>query len=143
MKRACPLALMAVLALCLVACSAPREEVVEDSFTLRFACESEGVYQIFYTYCVGGERRGMGGAADLDGKELSPDAPLEVPLFRASFEEGDDLSAFSIDLSPYGKDDTAARGTTAPLAFPAQWGGTYTIVLSGDEANGFTASLAA
>ena len=83
------------------------------------------------------------GAADLDGKELSPDAPLEVPLFRASFEEGDDLSAFSIDLSPYGKDDTAARGTTAPLAFPVQWGGTYNIVLSGDEANGFTASLAA
>ena len=134
---------MAVLALCLAACAAPQEEVADDSFTLRLVCESEGMYQIFYTYYIDGVRRGMGGAADLDGGELSPDAPLEVPLPSAYFEEGDDLSAFSIDLSPYGKDDTAARGTTAPLAFPVQWGGTYTIILSGDEASGFTASLAA
>ena len=84
----------------------------------------------------------MGGVADLDGAALSADAPVEFPLLKEYFEDGDGLSAFSIDFSPYGEGDTVEMGTTAPLEFPVSWGGTYTVVLSGDRENGFTAELA-
>ena len=142
MRRGVFTALLLALALCLTACAGTNEAVKEaDSFTIRLACESEGVYQVFYTYYVGGERRGMGGVADLDGAALSADAPLEFPILKEYFEDGDDLSAFSIDFSPYGEGDTVEIGATAPLEFPVSWGETYTVVLSGDRESGFTAEL--
>lgn len=134
-------ALLLALVLCLTACAGTDEAAQADSFAIRIACESEGVYQVFYTYYIDGERRGMGGVADLDGKELSPDAPLEFPILKEYFEDGDGFSAFSIDFSPYGEGDTVEMGTTAPLEFAVSWGGTYTVVLSGDAESGFTAEL--
>ena len=141
MRRLLALALAALACLTLAACGAPREAEEADGFTLRLLCESEDIYQIFYTCYIGGDARCMGGAADLDGGELSPQTPLEMPVLQMNFEEGDDLSTFSIDLSPYGENDTAELGTTAPVAFPVQWGETYTLVLSGNAQQGFTAAL--
>lgn len=142
MRKGIFAALLLALALCLSACAGTDEAAQADSFTIRLACESEGVYQVFYTYYAGGVQRGMGGVADLDGAALSADAPLEFPILKEYLEDGDDLSAFSIDFSPYGEGDTVEMGTTAPLEFSVSWGETYTVVLSGDRENGFAAELA-
>ena len=78
MRKGIFAALLLALALCLTACAGANETAEADSFTIRLACESEGVYQVFYTYYIGGEERGMGGVADLDGAALSADAPVEL-----------------------------------------------------------------
>ena len=134
--------LLALASLCLGACGAQDDRPEAEAVTLRLVCECEGVHQVLYSFYIGGERRGMGGMADIDGKALSPDQPLESAIPAALFEAGDDLSLFSIAFSPYGEGDTVEMGTTAPLEFPVSWGGTYTVVLSGDRENGFTAELA-
>lgn len=142
MRKGIFAALLLALALCLTACAGANETAEADSFTIRLACESEGVYQVFYTYYIGGEERGMGGVAIWTGRRFPRMRPVEFPLLKEYFEDGDGLSAFSIDFSPYGEGDTVEMGTTAPLEFPVSWGGTYTVVLSGDRENGFTAELA-
>ena len=47
----------------------------------------------------------------------------------------------SMDFSPYGERDTVLLATTEQVAIPAEYGGTYTILFTGDEENGFTAQL--
>ena len=44
-------------------------------------------------------------------------------------------------LSPYGEGDVREAGTTDPVAIPAQYGERYTVVLSGDREEGFTAAV--
>ena len=104
-----------------------------DAFTVRVVCQSEDVYQIFYTCYIGGESRGMGGMADLEGGELTEDTDLTLTFPRT----------YSMDFSPYGEGDTSEIATTDPVEIPAAWGGTYTVVFSGDKETGFRAELAA
>ena len=62
-------------------------ETAADSFTLNVECESEGIYQIFYTFYLDGEEMGMGGMADLDGGPLGEE-PLSITFtsaFRSTF----------------------------------------------------------
>lgn len=129
-----------ILTLCLSSCG-KKEEAATDSFSLNIICESEGIYQIYYSCYFDDEYYGMGGMSDLDKKELTADTELK-PVFSKSYFEGrEDLSGFSIDFSPYGKDDTSEAGTTNSVYIPAEYGGSYTIVFSGDREKGFTAEL--
>ena len=83
----------------------------------------------------------MGGMADLDGVELTEDTDLSVSFTRSFLGEDADLSQFSIDFSPYGENDTSEIGTTNQVAINAEYGQSYTVVLSGDRESGFQAEL--
>ncbi len=113
-----------------------------DSFTIKFVCESEDVYQIFYSCYFDGEYYSMGGMADLDGGELTSGSTLER-VFDSGFAEGNDITKFSMDLSPYGKDDTSEMGRTNRVEIAAAYGESYTVVLSGDKESGFHARVQA
>ena len=112
-----------------------------EQFTVDVVCQSEDVLRIFYSWYVDGNERGMGGIADLDGAVIPPGSSFSIPFTQESFEEGDDLSLFSMTLSPYGEEDTQEAGTTDPVAIPARYGERYTVVLSGDREAGFTAAV--
>ena len=81
-------------------------------------------------------------AAAAEGGALTEATDLTLTFRPASFDQGDDLSAFSIDFSPYGAGDTEEMATTEPLAFPAAYGERYTVIFSGSRAEGFRAVLA-
>ena len=109
-------------------------------FTVKVRCESTGIYQIFYTCYIDGESCGMGGMADLNGGEITAETDLTL-TFTESYLEGKDISRFAIDFSPYGKDDTSEIATTEKVYIDAEYGNTYTVVISRDEDSGFTAQL--
>ena len=125
-RKLTAMACVIVLALGLSACGG-QGTGGGDAFTVRVVCQSEDVYQIFYTCYVGGESRGMGGMADLEGGELTEDTDLTLTFPRTYFEEG----------------DTSEIATTDPVEIPAAWGGTYTVVFSGNQETSFRAELAA
>lgn len=140
MRQKAAIWLLAACLLLLSACGARTEK--ENSFTVKVVCESQGIQQIFYTYYIGGASRGMGGMADLEGGALTEATDLTLTFQPASFDQGDDLSAFSIDFSPYGAGDTEEMATTEPLAFPVAYGERYTVIFSGSREEGFRAVLA-
>ena len=92
------------------------------------------------SFYIGDESRGMGGMADLEGKALTNETDLTL-TFTESYLESADISQFSMDFSPYGKDDISEIGTTNRVYIPAEYGAAYTIVFAGNEADGFTATL--
>ena len=139
MRRLAGLLTAAVLLLGLSACGQTGGE--EDAFTVDIVCESEGLVQIFYSCYIGGEYRGMGGIADLDGAVIERGRVFSLVFSRNFFEEGDDPAQFSLTLSPYGEGDTQEIATTQPVEVPAQYGGHYTLVFSGDREGGFAAGL--
>lgn len=61
--------------------------------------------------------------------------------FTEEYLEHKDISAFSMDFSPYGKNDAAELATTARVSIDAEYGKTYTIIFSGDQESGFSAKL--
>ena len=89
-----------MLALCLTACG---QAAGGDAFTVQVICESPDIYQIFYTYYLGDEALGMGGMADLEGGEITPDSDLSLTFPASYFADGADLSQFTMDFSPYGE----------------------------------------
>ena len=113
-----------------------------DAFTVRIVCQSPGVSQILYTARVDGQERAMGGMADLDGRFLSPDSALLLTVPRSWFAPEDDPGAFSLELTLYGPDSPYPLGSTPAVDIPAAYGGSYTVVLTGDEKLGFQACLA-
>ena len=134
------------IALCfaalLIASPSAFAEQAPDSFTVEIICESEDIYQLYYACYQGDSCQGLGGVADPDGQALSPDTPLTVTFPSSYFDDPTDLEDFGIALSPYGRDDLTAITTTDPLIFPAEFGGHYTVVLSGDRESGFQVTLA-
>ena len=134
--------LLILLAFGLTGCSqTSHQQAGENSFSLKVICDSQDIYQIFYTYYVDGVSCGMGGMADLEGGEITPETDLTVVFPEAYFEENPDISKFSIDFSPYGKDDQSEIATTAPVSIEAEYGNTYTVRFSGDREQGFQAHL--
>ena len=126
----------------LSACSQmPADGVGADAFTVDVVCKSSGFHQIFYSTYLDGETLGIGGMADLDGGEIPQDATFSLTFTRDYFEGTEDVSSFSIDFSPYGKDDISEIATTAPLSIPAEYSGHYTVVFSGSREEGFQAVL--
>lgn len=121
----------------LTACS-PKPE---DSFSIKVICESNDIYQLFYTCYVGGEVRVMGGYADLDGAEITENTNITITFPSSQFNENDDLSDFTIDFSPYGKNSTSEIATTEKILVSAKYGGNYTIYFRGNETDGFYAEL--
>ena len=120
--------------------NAVQELEAQDAVTIQLVCQSEDVYQIFYSTYLEGEAYGQGGWADLDGKALTPETSLTASFDKEYFE-GKDISTLSMDFSPYGEGDTVELATTEQVAIPAEYGETYTILFTGDEENGFTAQL--
>lgn len=139
-RAAAAVALSAAL-LSLAGCQTVVQEVdAQDAVTIQLVCQSEDVYQIFYSTYLEGEAYGQGGWADLDGKALTPETSLTASFDKEYFE-GKDISTLSMDFSPYGEGDTVELATTEQVAIPAEYGETYTILFTGDEENGFTAQL--
>ena len=120
--------------------NAVQELEAQDAGTIQLVCQSEDVYQIFYSTYLEGEAYGQGGWADLDGKALTPETSLTASFDKEYFE-GKDISTLSMDFSPYGVGDTVELATTEQVPIPAEYGETYTILFTGDEENGFTAQL--
>lgn len=153
MKKLCCVLLAGLLLASLAACKPtaemadPRQASAGDAaaqaegpVTIQLVCESDDIYQVFYTAYLEGEAYTQGGWADLDGGPLTPESDTTA-AFPPGFFEGGDLSTLSMDFSPYGPGDTSEIATTQQVAIPAQPGGTYTVVLSGDESSGFVAQL--
>lgn len=113
----------------------------ENAFTVKVLCQSREIYRIFWTCYLDGERCGSGGMADLEGNEITEQTNLTLSFSRDYFEGKEDVSGFSIDFSPYGKNDTSEISTTEPVRIPAEYGKTYTILFSGDRASGFQGIL--
>ena len=137
-KYLCFLPIFLLLSLGLTGCNGGGETAA-DSFTLNVECESEGIYQIFYTFYLDGGEMGMGGMADLDGGPLGTE-PLSI-TFTSDQLEGGDPAGFSIDFSPYGENDTAEIATTEPVSIDAAYGESYTVRFYGSREEGFAAEL--
>lgn len=133
------LAAVLLLVFCLAACGG--QNAAEDAFTIRVVCESDGIWQIFYSCYLDGEYCGMGGVADLDGGELTEETDLSISFTRSFLGQDADISQFSMDFSPYGQDDTSEIGTTNRVAIRAEYGQSYMVFLSGDRDSGFQAAL--
>ncbi len=134
--------LMACFALLLIGVTAAGCKTKEpESFEVRVVCESEGVYQIFYTCYLGDERYSIGGMANFDNTVLTEKSNLNLEFTKAYLDDRTDVSSFSMDFSPYGKDDTQEAGTTNVVRFDAKYGEEYTVVISGDRESGFVATL--
>lgn len=131
-----------VLATGLSACQTVvvQESAGEEDLTLRVVCQSPEVYQLYYTLYLDGEEYCQGGWGDIDGAPLTGQSDLTA-LFPQGYFEGRDLSGLAVDLSPYGEGDTREITTTPPVELPAQYGGCYTILFTGDEEQGFTAQM--
>ncbi len=116
-------------------------EEKENTFTVKVLCQSKEIYQIFWTCYLDGERFGSCGMADLEGNEITEQTDLTLSFSRDYFEGREDVSGFSIDFSPYGKNDISEISTTAPVKIPAEYGKTYTLLFSGDRTAGFQVTL--
>ena len=81
--------------------NAVQELEAQEAVTIQLVCQSEDVYQIFYSTYLEGEAYGQGGWADLDGKALTPETSLTASFDKEYFE-GKDISTLSMDFSPYG-----------------------------------------
>lgn len=121
----------------LTACS---EKTVDDAITIKVICESKELYQIYYTCYVDDIKCNSGGWADLDGGEITEKTDLSAVMNKELLEK-DDISHFSIDFSPYGKNDTSEIATTDKIYIDAEYGKSYTIIFSGDREHGFKAEL--
>lgn len=113
----------------------------ENAFTVKVLCQSRKIYQIFWTCYLDGKPCGRGGMADLEGNEITEQTDLTLSFSKDYFEGKEDVSGFSIDFSPYGKNDTSEISTTEPVKISAEYGKTYTILFSGDRTAGFQATL--
>ena len=143
-RAAAAVALSAAL-LSLAGCQTAAKQAVQelyaqDAVTIQLVCQSEDVYQIFYSTYLEGEEYGQGGWADMDGKALTSETSLTASFDKDYFDRKD-LSTLSMDFSPYGEGDTVELATTEQVDIPAKYGETYTILFTGDEESGFTAQL--
>lgn len=135
MKRS--LCLLLLGSLLLVSCHSPSK----DQIALRIVCESEGIYQLFYSIYLGDQPMGMGGMADLEHKPLTPETELEVRFSKERLDGAQDLSQLMIELSAYGEHDRHEIGTSNKLRIPAEYGQVYRLIFSGDVNRGFKLTL--
>ncbi|MCI9155676.1 MAG: hypothetical protein HFF44_01900 [Lawsonibacter sp.] len=112
----------------------------EDEVVVTVVCKDKGVNQIGYTSYIGGAYRTTGRGIELDGNSASG-CTLEFRFSQEDFLEGDDISQFSIALSPYGKGSEEEIATTEPVPVSMEYGKVYTITLSSDGEAGFNAIL--
>lgn len=111
-----------------------------NAIYIEIKCQSADVYQIFYSSYIDGQYYGMGAAADQDGRRINSDMVLKTVLTKSYFEDSD-VSLLSMDFSPYGENESYEMGTTNQVAIKAEYGKTYTVLISGNRESGFTAAL--
>lgn len=139
MKRI-KIVLIIVFALIMLLLSACGQEDNADAFTVEIKCESAEVYRIFYSTYIDGQYYGMGAVADQDGRVITSDMVLKTVLTRSYFENSD-ITLLSMDFSPYGENDSYEMETTNKVEFEAEYGKTYTVIISGDKESGFRAEV--
>lgn len=137
MKKNIAGGLLLILSLSLLGCQMKQDA----AFTIKLICESDDIYQLYYSAYLGEKRCSIGGVANPDQTALSPERPIDVEFTQMKLYRKDDVSNFVLTLSPFGKDDKKAIATTEKLAIPAEYGKTYTVVFSGDRLQGYTLSL--
>lgn len=138
MKRMIPVVIL--LTLILLAACGQESSTDPNAVNIEIKCQSADVYQIFYSSYIDGQYYGMGAAADQDGRRITSDMVLKTVLTKSYFEDSD-VSLLSMDFSPYGENESYEMGTTNPVAIPAEYGKTYTVLISGSKESGFTATL--
>lgn len=111
-----------------------------NAIYIEIKCQSADVYQIFYSSYIDGQFYGMGAVADQDGRMLTSDMVLQTVLTKSYFEDSD-VSLLSMDFSPYSENESHEMGTTNRVAIKAEYGKTYTVLISGSKESGFTATL--
>lgn len=139
MKRIAAVILFLCIPMVFAACS-PKNDSDPNAIYIKIKCQSEDVYQIFYSSYIDGQYYGMGAVADQDGRRLTSDMVLETVLTKSYFEDSD-VSLLSMDFSPYGENESYEMGTTNQVAIKAEYGKTYTVLISGSKESGFTATL--
>lgn len=139
MKRIAAVILLLCIPIVFAACS-PKNDSDPNAIYIKIKCQSEDVYQIFYSSYIDGQYYGMGAVADQDGRRLTSDMVLETVLTKSYFEDSD-VSLLSMDFSPYGENESYEMGTTNQVAIKAEYGKTYTVLISGNKESGFTATL--
>lgn len=111
-----------------------------NAIYVEIKCQSADVYQIFYSSYIDGQYYGMGAVADQDGRMITSDIVLQTVLTKSYFEDSD-VSLLSMDFSPYGENESHEMGTTNQVAIKAEYGKTYTVLISGSKESGFTAVM--
>lgn len=140
-KKYCFITLFVLLLTVTVFAACGRQSDTDpNAVNIEIRCECADVYQIFYSTYINGQYYGMGAAADMDGRMITSDMVLKTVLTRSYFE-GADISSLAMDFSPYGKDESHEMGTTNQVQINAEYGKTYTILISGDTDSGYTATL--
>ena len=113
-RAAAAVALSAAL-LSLAGCQTVVQEVdAQDAVTIQLVCQSEDVYQIFYSTYLEGEEYGQGGWADMDGKALTSETSLTAS-FDKDYFDGKDLSTCPWIFLP------TAKGTLWSLPPRSRW----------------------
>lgn len=128
------LSLIGILAFCMLTGCGEKT----DSFTVELVVDITGAYSVYYTSYIDGVLANSGANADLDNNELEEGRVLEYTFVPALFDEGADLSKFSIDFSPFDNESQYELGRTNAVEFSAEYGKTYRIHLKQDE-NGYYA----
>lgn len=112
----------------------------ENGFSVRVTCD-QAVDQISYTTCVSGEHRITGGQVILDRDDTEEETVFTLSFSSGDFKEEDNLSEFSISLAPVQPEERGDPAFTEPVSIPAEYGGEYAVLLSGDSESGYTAQL--
>lgn len=114
-------------------------EVPEDQFVINIVCQDKDIDQISYAAYVDGERRSMGRQAVLEnGKDTTYTFTLRFS--PDDFEKGDDVSQFSIALSPSREGEKESVDTTDLVAIPIEYGSACAMTLFEDGGR-YTAEL--
>lgn len=132
--------LLLLLVITAFAACGQQSDTDPDAVNIEVKCECADVYQVFYSSYIDGQYYGMGAAADMNGGMITSDMVLKTVLTRSYFEKAD-ISSLAMDFSPYGKDESYEMGTTNQVQINAEYGKTYTILITGDKDSGFVATL--
>lgn len=112
--------------------AAPKSaDLPKDQFAVDIVCKDKDISQISYTAYVNGEHRTTGGQVILD-KNKGAEGVFTLSFSSDDFEAGDDMSEFSITLSPIRNGEDVGANVTEPVAVPVEYGKTYTVALSGE-----------
>lgn len=140
MKRIVSVILLLLCISIILAACGHENDVDSNAVYIEIKCQSDDVYQIFYSSYIDGKYYGMGAVADQDGRMITSDMALKTVLSKSYFEDSD-VSLLSMDFSPYGENESYEMGTTNQVAIRAEYGKTYTVLISGSKESGFTATL--
>lgn len=110
------------------------------SFTVELRLDTEDpVYQLEYEYALDSELAGEGGIRNVDSSAFQEGEVVTIELRVEHFPKGAELSGFSMSLVLYTEDGAALPAGT--ISFPAAFGETYPVRITGSAVTGYAAAL--